>query len=160
MSSTLESRQPNPTSSDTCVVPTDPTAAPVTDPRLWHLGTRVVAMPSDTNAYGDIFGGWLMAQADLAGSTVAIQVAQGRVATVAVKEFRFLAPVLVGDLVDLFARMQHLGNSSVTIEVQIWTQREPDPASRHQAAAAAITYVAVDDNGRPRRITPPAELAD
>ena len=69
------------------------------DPHVWRLAIRVVTMPADTNAYGDIFGGWVMSQVDIAGSTVAIQVAEGRVATVAVNEFRFLAPVLVGELV-------------------------------------------------------------
>ncbi|AGA90378.1 acyl-CoA hydrolase [Thioflavicoccus mobilis 8321] len=122
------------------------------DPRQWHLAIRVTTMPADTNAYGDIFGGWLMSQADIAGSTVAIQVAQGRIATVAVKEFRFVAPVLVGDLVNLYARLVRVGRSSITVEVEAWAQREPDPTSTHRVATATFTYVAVSPDGRPRPV--------
>ncbi|WP_338114127.1 acyl-CoA thioesterase [Thiorhodococcus mannitoliphagus] len=132
----------------------DPANPPVTDPTIWQLAARVVAMPADTNAFGDIFGGWLLSQADLAGGTIAIQAAQGRVATVAVKEFQFLAPVLVGDLVEVFARMIRAGKTSMTVEIQIWAQREPDPQSRHQVAAANFTYVAVDEQGSPRSLPP------
>jgi acyl-CoA thioesterase YciA len=123
------------------------------DPRrldAWQLASRAVAMPADTNAYGDIFGGWIMSQADVAGSTIAIEAAQGRVATVAVKEFRFVTPVLVGDLVELHARMLHIGNTSISVEVDVWAQGEPDPKSRRQAAHAVFVYVAVDAQGRPR----------
>lgn len=126
------------------------------DPWHWRLAIRVVAMPADTNLYGDVFGGWLLSHADIAGGTVAIQAAQGRVATVAVKEFRFLAPVLVGDLVDLYARLERVGTSSMTIGVHAWARREPDPASRKPVAQATITYVAVDDTGRPRPVVVPA----
>jgi acyl-CoA thioesterase YciA len=123
------------------------------DPFEWRLAIRVVAMPADTNAYGDIFGGWLMSQADIAGSTVAIQAACGRVATVAVKEFRFRAPILVGDLVDLYARVQHVGHTSITVDVRAWTRREPDPSSRQHIADALITYVAIGPGGRPRPVS-------
>jgi acyl-CoA thioesterase YciA len=82
----------------------DPATPDLAEPTAWQLAIRVVAMPADTNGYGDIFGGWLMSQADIAWSTLAIRVSGGRVATVAVKEFRFIAPVLVGDLVELYAR--------------------------------------------------------
>lgn len=119
----------------------------------WQLAIRVVAMPADTNAYGDIFGGWIMSQADIAGSTIAIERARGRVATVAVKEFRFLTPVLVGDLVEFHARLAQLGNTSIGVEVDIWAQGEPDPASRRRAAHALFVYVAVDANGRPRPLS-------
>lgn len=122
------------------------------DPAVWRLAIRVVAMPADTNAYGDIFGGWLMSQADIAGSTVAIQAAQGRVATVAVNEFRFLAPVLVGDLVDLYARLTRLGRTSLTVEVRAWARREPDPSTRREVAEAKISYVAIGKDGRPRPV--------
>jgi acyl-CoA thioesterase YciA len=132
--------------------PEAPEAGPLEE---WHLAIRVVAMPADTNAYGDIFGGWLMSQADVAGSTIAIQAAQGRVATVAIKEFRFVAPVLVGDLVELYARLATIGTTSISTEVQAWAQGEPDPKSRRKVANALLTYVAVDERGRPRRIGPP-----
>lgn len=114
-----------------------------------------MAMPADTNAYGDIFGGWLMSQADVAGATVAIQAARGRVATVAVNEFRFLSRVLVGDLVDLYARLHHTGHTSLTVDVRAWSRREPDPDDRRAVAEALITYVAVGEDGRPRPIHPP-----
>jgi acyl-CoA thioesterase YciA len=122
------------------------------DPYTWRLAIRVVAMPADTNLYGDIFGGWVMSQADIAGSTVAIQTARGRVATVAVNEFRFLAPVLVGDLVDLYARLLEVGNTSLTVEVRAWARGEPDPESRRQVVEAKISYVAIGDDGRPRPV--------
>lgn len=128
------------------------------DPSHWRLAIRVVAMPADTNLYGDVFGGWLMSQADIAGATVAIQVAKGRVGTIAVNEFRFLAPVLVGDLVDLYARLERIGNTSISVAVRAWARREPDPESRQQVAETMITYVAIGDDGRPRSVeTPPAE---
>jgi acyl-CoA thioesterase YciA len=132
----------------------DPAAPELTDLTTWQLAIRVVAMPSDTNAYGDIFGGWLMSQADIAGSTLAIQVSGGRVATVAIKEFRFIAPVLVGDLVELFARVERVGRTSIAVAVQIWAQGEPDPRSRRQVAESQIVYVAVDDRRRPRSVVP------
>jgi acyl-CoA thioesterase YciA len=136
----------------------DPAAPELTDLTTWQLAIRVVAMPSDTNAYGDIFGGWLMSQADIAGSTLAIQVSGGRVATVAVKEFRFIAPVLVGDLVELFARVERVGKSSIAVAVQVWAQGEPDPRSRRQVAESQIVYVAVDDRRRPRSVVPRAPV--
>ncbi len=135
--------------------PANPENGPLDD---WQLAIRVVAMPADTNAYGDIFGGWIMSQADIAGSTIAIQIAQGRVATVAVKEFRFLAPVLVGDLTELFARLERTGNTSISVEVDIWAQREPDPGSRRHVAHAVFVYVAVDTDGRPRQLAQPATI--
>lgn len=122
----------------------------------WQLAIRVVAMPADTNVYGDIFGGWIMSQADVAGSTIAVEASQGRVATVAVKEFRFITPCLVGDLAELHARMIHLGNTSITVEVDIWAQGEPDPKSRRRVAHAIFVYVAVDAAGRPKQIPKPA----
>ena len=123
------------------------------DPSRWRLAIRVVAMPADTNAYRDIFGGWLMSQLDVDGATVAIQAASGRVATVAVNELRFRAPVLVGDLVDLYARLHRTGNTSLTVEVRAWSRREPEPENRHEVADALITYVAIGADGRPRPVT-------
>jgi len=137
---------------------TDPSSPELTDLDAWQLAIRVVAMPENTNAYGDIFGGWLMSQADIAGSTLAIRAAQGRVATVAVKEFRFVAPVLVGDLVELYARRTRYGTTSVTVEIQAWAQGEPDPRSRRRVASALITYVAVNAEGRPRRLAEPDRI--
>jgi acyl-CoA thioesterase YciA len=98
-----------------------------------------------------------MSQADIAGATVAIQVARGRVATIAVQDFRFLAPVLVGDLVDLYARLERVGTTSMTVGVRAWARREPDPESRQQVAQAMISYVAVGEDGRPRPVEPTSE---
>lgn len=114
------------------------------------LAVRVLAMPADTNPQGDIFGGWLMSQVDIAGSILAVQRAQGRVATVAVHEFRFLRPVYVGDLVSCYAELEHTGRTSVRIKVDVYSERERDPASVKQVASASITYVAVDQDSRPR----------
>ena len=115
-----------------------------------QLTVRVLAMPADTNPSGDIFGGWLMSQVDIAGSILAIQVAQGRVATVAVHDFQFLKPVLVGDLVSCYAEVAHRGRSSVRVYVEVYAERERDPNSVDCVARASITYVAVDEDTRPR----------
>ncbi|KAA6186331.1 acyl-CoA thioesterase [Thiohalocapsa marina] len=123
------------------------------DPGRWQLGLRVLAMPADTNPYGDIFGGWILSQADLAGATVAVAQARGRVATVAVQDFRFLSPVRVGDLVELFARAVQVGNSSITVEVSAWARREALPENGHQVAEGRLVYVAVDADGRSRSIS-------
>jgi acyl-CoA thioesterase YciA len=132
---------------------TDPANPPTAPLDAWQLAIRVVAMPEDTNAYGDIFGGWLLSQADIAGSTLAIRAARGRVATVAVKEFRFLAPVLVGDLVEVYARVVRRGATSLSVEIQVYAQAESPPESRRRVADALIVYVAVDADRRPRRLT-------
>lgn len=114
----------------------------------WQLALRVLAMPADTNPYGDIFGGWLLSQADVAGSTVAIARSGGRVATVSLQEFRFLSPVRVGDLVDLYARLERVGNTSMTVDVSAWASRESLPEDLHQVASGRFVYVAVDSEGR------------
>ncbi len=115
-----------------------------------QLTVRVLAMPADTNPSGDIFGGWLMSQVDIAGSILAIQVAQGRVVTVAVHDFQFIKPVLVGDLVSCYAEVERKGRSSIRIKVEVFSERERDPRTVDQVAEASITYVAVDENATPR----------
>jgi acyl-CoA thioesterase YciA len=117
-----------------------------------ELAYRVVAMPADTNAYGDIFGGWLMSQIDIAGSILAIREAAGRVATVAVKEFRFLAPVAVGDLVSCYAEIRKIGYSSLTVHVVAEACRQLDAHAETVVADATLVYVALDNNGRPRSL--------
>jgi acyl-CoA thioesterase YciA len=119
-----------------------------------QLTVRVVAMPADTNTAGDIFGGWLMSRADIAGSIVAIQVAKGRVVTVAVHEFLFIKPVLVGDLVSCYAEVIKRGNTSVRVKVDVYAERESAPETIEQVAEAEITYVAVDDVTRTPRPLP------
>ena len=115
---------------------------------------RVVAMPADTNAYGDIFGGWLMSQVDIAGSILAIREAQGRVATVAIKEFRFLAPVSVGDLVSCYAEIRRRGKSSISVHVVAEACRHLDAHRDTVVADATLVYVALGEDGRPRHLSP------
>jgi len=120
------------------------------------LAVRVLAMPADTNPQGDIFGGWLMSQVDIAGSILAVQRAQGRVATVAVHNFQFLKPVYVGDLVSCYAQLEQEGRTSVRVGVEVYSERERDPDSVKKVASASITYVAVDSDSRPRPLPVPA----
>jgi acyl-CoA thioesterase YciA len=117
-----------------------------------ELTYRVVAMPADTNAYGDIFGGWVMSQIDIAGSILAIREAEGRVATVAVKEFRFLAPVAVGDLLSCYAEIQHRGQSSIRVHVIAEACRQLDAHKLAIVADATLVYVALGDHGRPKHL--------
>jgi len=119
-----------------------------------ELTYRVVAMPADTNAAGDIFGGWLMSQIDIAGSVLAVREANGRVATVAVKELRFIAPIKVGDLVTCYSQVVDVGNTSVTvhIEAEASRQRSHDIENQDLVANATLVYVALDDKGKPRAI--------
>ncbi|HOP16255.1 MAG: acyl-CoA thioesterase [Gammaproteobacteria bacterium] len=117
-----------------------------------ELTYRVVAMPADTNAYGDIFGGWLMSQVDIAGSILAIREAEGRVATVAVKEFRFLAPVSVGDLVSCYAEIRRRGQTSITVHVVAEACRQLEANLVNVVADATLVYVALGDDGRPRHL--------
>jgi len=134
-------------------LPKDSTPGTEASYRDRELTYRVVAMPADTNAYGDIFGGWLMSQVDIAGSILAIREADGRVATVAVKEFRFLAPVAVGDLISCYAAIQDRGKSSIHVHVVAEAQRQLEPVGRHIVADATLVYVALDDTGRPRALS-------
>jgi len=115
---------------------------------------RVLAMPTDTNASGDVFGGWLMSQVDIAGSIIAYRVAEGRVVTVAVNRFVFIKPVYVGDLVSLYAELVHIGNTSMKIEVCAFAERKRGEEECHRVAQADLTYVAMDADRKPRRIKP------
>ncbi len=117
-----------------------------------ELTYRVVAMPADANAYGDIFGGWLMSQVDIAGSILAIRAAEGRVATVAVKEFRFLAPVAVGDLISCYTEVRRRGQSSITVHVVAEACRQLDAHRVNVVADATLVYVALTEDGRPRHL--------
>lgn len=113
---------------------------------------RVMAMPADTNASGDIFGGWLMSQVDIAGSVTAYRRARGRIVTVAVNEFRFLKPVFVGDLVSLYARVLHVGNTSIRVMIEGFAERSRGNDECDRVVEAEITYVALDDQRRPRSV--------
>ncbi len=120
-------------------------------PPAGELTLQTVAMPADTNANGDIFGGWLMAQMDLGGAVMARQRAHGRVATVAVESMAFLKPVLVGDVVSIHSTLEHAGRTSLRIAVEVWVSREPYGDKVH-VTRATFTYVAIDGNGRPRAL--------
>ena len=112
---------------------------------------RVTAMPADANAYGDIFGGWLMSLMDMGAGLVAARRARGRATTVAVDGMQFLAPVKVGDEVSVYADLQHVGRSSMIIAVEAW-RRHRYEESAVRVTAAVFTFVAVDDTGRPRSV--------
>lgn len=114
---------------------------------------RVLPMPSDTNASGDIFGGWLMSQVDIAGSIAAHRYVGNRVVTLAVNEFLFIKPVLVGDLVSIYANIAHVGNTSIRISLNVMAEHERGKASAQKVAAAVLTYVSLDENKRPKIIT-------
>jgi len=116
---------------------------------------RVVPMPADVNQHGDIFGGWIMSQVDIAGGVLAARRARGRVATVAVNSFTFKQPVLVGDLVTFYAEVVRVGRTSVTVDVEVYAQRNPTDIVTAKVTDASLTYVAVGDDRKPRPI--PAE---
>ena len=132
--------------------PTRPILAPAQLPDGAELVMRVLPLPADTNGNGDIFGGWLMAQVDLAGAVLPMRIARGRIATVAVNQFLFKQPVSVGDLLSFYARVERVGNTSVTVHVEVYAER--DPANLHvvKVTEANLTYVAIDGNGKPRTI--------
>lgn len=111
---------------------------------------RVIAMPRDTNGSGDIFGGWLMSQVDLAGTIPAYRLARRKVVTVAVNEFVFLKPVAIGDLVCCYTDVTRIGRTSVTVAVEVYTERLRDGKTLHdKVATASLTYVALDDDDKP-----------
>ena len=119
---------------------------------------RVIPMPRDTNTVGDIFGGWLMAQVDLAASVAAARRAAGRVATVAVNGLSFKVPVFVGDLVSVYAEVSAVGTTSMTIEVEVYAERGWRDRTHYgqivKVTEATVIYVALDDDGHPRPVPP------
>ena len=114
---------------------------------------RVVPMPSDANHTGDIFGGWIMSQVDIAGAIPAIELAQGRVATVAVNSFTFKQPVMIGDVVSFYAKVVRVGRTSITVDVEVYARRR-SLREVVKVTEATLTYVAVDDDRRPRAVNP------
>ena len=116
---------------------------------------RVAPMPADANFHGDIFGGWIMSQVDIAGAIPASRRARGRVATVAVNSFTFKEPVLIGDVVSFFATIVREGRTSVTVDVQVYAQRNPRDLVTVKVTEATLTYVAVGEDRRPRELPPP-----
>jgi acyl-CoA thioesterase YciA len=128
-------------------------AAPAPSEPEGELSIRTLAMPADTNQNGDIFGGWLMSQMDLAGSIFAYKTTKSRNVTVAVEGMTFRKPVYVGDVVSVYATVVRVGRTSITIHVAAWVQR------RNESAAILVTdgnytYVAIDDSGHPQVIKP------
>ena len=113
---------------------------------------RLVPMPADANQSGDIFGGWIMAQVDIAGSIPAVRLARGRVATVAVNSFTFEQPVMVGDVVSFYAEVVRVGRTSITVKVEVYAQRRPERELVVKVTEATLTYVAIDRDGRPRPV--------
>lgn len=117
---------------------------------------RVVAMPADLNYAGDVFGGWIMGQVDVAGSIPALHRAKGRVATVAVNSFVFKEPILMGDIVSLYAEIIKVGKTSITVSVDVYAQRDPAKPVCVKVTEAWLTYVAIGSDRRPRPV-PPAD---
>jgi acyl-CoA thioesterase YciA len=128
------------------------TTAPEELPRL-EPALRTIAMPADANPRGDIFGGWLLAQMDLAGSTVAIRRAQGRVATVAVTSMTFHKPVFVGDELSCFVEVEKVGRTSIAVRIESWVRRGIS-GEAVKVTAGLFTYVAIGADRRPRPIDP------
>ena len=117
---------------------------------------RLVAMPSDSNFSGDVFGGWVMSQVDIAGSICAASRARGRVVTVAVNAFVFKQPLFIRDVVSLYAEIVKVGRTSITVNVEVYSQRDPVKPICAKVTEATLTFVAVDENRKPR-VVPPAE---
>jgi acyl-CoA thioesterase YciA len=117
-----------------------------------ELVMRVMPMPADTNNNGDIFGGWLMAQVDLAGSVLPARIAKGRITTVAVNQFLFKQPVSLGDLLSFYARVERIGNTSITVHVEVHAERNPANLQVVKVTEANLTYVAIDRDGKPRAV--------
>ncbi|UYO00988.1 MAG: acyl-CoA thioesterase [Devosia sp.] len=115
------------------------------------LTIRTLAMPADTNPAGDIFGGWVMSQMDIAGAIAAVEKVQGRVVTVAVEAMTFIAPVKVGDVLCVYTRIERLGTTSVTVGLEAWVRRNRLD-DRQKVTEARFVYVALDEQGRKRVI--------
>lgn len=115
------------------------------------LTVRTIAMPADTNANGDIFGGWVLSQMDQAGGIAGVERARGRVVTVALDAMTFIRPVAVGDVLCVYTRVSHVGRTSMKIEVEAWARRFRTQ-HRERVTQATFTFVAIDDEGRPRPI--------
>lgn len=124
----------------------------VTLPADKQPAIKLVTMPKDSNGGGSVFGGWIMANVDMAGSIPAVERARGRVATVAVNSFEFHEPVLVGDVVSYFAEVIRTGRSSITVKVEVYAERNPAEKQTIKVTEAELTYVALDENRVPRQL--------
>ena len=117
-----------------------------------ELVMRVMPMPKDANGNGDIFGGWIMSQVDLAACVLPLRVSRGRVTTVAVDEFVFRNAVSVGDLLSFYARVERIGRTSISVHVEVWAERRPADPLLVKVTEAKVTYVVIDINGKPRPV--------
>jgi len=133
-------------------VPIGPALGPATPPSDKELVLKVIPMPADTNGNGDIFGGWVMAQVDLAGSVIPARHVDGRMATVAVNQFIFKQPVRVGDILSFYGCITRIGRTSITVQVEVFAERFRKQGQFVKVTEASLTYVAIDDQGRPRPI--------
>jgi acyl-CoA thioesterase YciA len=122
-----------------------------------QLTLRISAMPADTNANGDIFGGWVMARMDQAGGIAGVERAQGRVVTVKVDEMTFIRPMRVGDVLCVYTDVVRIGRTSLTIAIEAWARRFMTNV-REKVTEATFTFVAIDDNGKPRPVPPLEEV--
>lgn len=113
---------------------------------------RLMPMPSEVNPSGDIFGGWVMAHVDIAGAIPAMRRARGRVATVAVKSVQFKQPISVGDVVSFYAKIIHVGRSSITVDVEVFAERNPAQPVVVRVTEAILTYVALSEDGNKRDV--------
>jgi acyl-CoA thioesterase YciA len=120
-----------------------------------QLVLKVIPMPRDVNANGDIFGGWVMAQVDLAGAVIASPYAEGRMATVAVNEFIFKQPVRVGDILSFFGKLVRIGRTSITVKIEVYAEHFRAQGKYTKVTEALLTYVAIDDQGKPREVPRP-----
>jgi acyl-CoA thioesterase YciA len=132
--------------------PANPAAVGVQLPTDQELVLKVIPMPGDCNANGDIFGGWVMAHVDLAGAVVPARYAGGRMATVAVNEFVFKHPVRVGDILSFFAKLTRIGRTSITVKIEVFAERFGSQGEYTKVTEALLTYVAIDENGKPREV--------
>jgi acyl-CoA thioesterase YciA len=115
---------------------------------------RMVPMPADANQHGDIFGGWIMAQVDIAGGVLAARHARGRVATIAVNAFQFKQPVFIGDVLSFYGEIVRVGTTSITVNVEVYAQRNPSDVETVKVTEATLTYVATGPDRRPRPVAP------
>jgi acyl-CoA thioesterase YciA len=127
-------------------------ADPAELPEGMQLVMRVMPMPADANANGDIFGGWIMAQVDLAGAVLPARIARGRIVTVAVNQFVFKQPVSIGDLLSFYARVERIGRTSIAVRVEVHAERNPAAPVVVKVTEANLTYVAIDHQGQPREL--------
>ena len=127
-------------------------SAPLQLPNDRQLVMRVMPMPADANGNGDIFGGWIMAQVDLAGAVLPARLAKGRIATVAVNQFVFKQPVSIGDLLSFYAKIERIGTTSITVNVEVYAERNPADLHVVKVTEANLTYVAITREGKPRAL--------